>query len=135
MVRSISSEEKAVEVASRDHPLEAARDFLEWCAENGGNAAGRILDELREKEVRAEVIGEMKQMFVEVAKSIDFGNVTHSMFDQWLSAAFRDKKISYGILAYRDAIKDTMRQYFNWYDGENDGQVSVTVDKSQGIYV
>lgn len=50
LVRQFASEEKALEKAMQENPLEQARDFLEWCADNGGKVAERILDELQDKE-------------------------------------------------------------------------------------
>lgn len=134
LVRRFASEEKAVEVASREHPLEAARDFLEWCAERGGKAAERILDELQAEERRAEVIDKLKQMFVEAAQSVGYTDaVTHSMFDEWLDGAIGGREINYTLLRYVDSIKTSMRSFFNLYDsGES---VSFKIDKSEGMYV
>lgn len=59
LVKRFSSEEKAIEVASREHPLEAARDYLEWCAENmmsGGNTARAILSEIEHQEHHEQAI-------------------------------------------------------------------------------
>ena len=46
LVRKCANQEKAVEVASRENPLNSAYDFIEWSARHGGQVAITLLAEL-----------------------------------------------------------------------------------------
>lgn len=119
LVRRFAGEEKALEKAMDEHPLEAARDFLEWAAEKGGKAAERILDELQAEERRTEVMDELKRMFVTVAEKTGYTDpVYESMFDDWRAGQIGEHETDYKLLRYSDSLLASMAKYFNFYDGK-----------------
>ena len=50
LVRRFSNEEKAIDVAQRENPIEAAKDFLEWSSDHGNRVARKIFEEVSDKE-------------------------------------------------------------------------------------
>jgi hypothetical protein len=45
LVRKVSGESKSIEVASRDYPLQAAYDYIEYLSERGNRAASQVIEE------------------------------------------------------------------------------------------
>jgi hypothetical protein len=116
LVKRFSSEEKAVEVASRDNPLEAAHDFLQWCADNGGKAAARILEEQEKQAQREAMTSFLGDDFLQSARKVGYdGTVTYTMFYQWRDGALGERVIdryTYFNFDIRDRVIKSMREYF-----------------------
>lgn len=134
LVRRFASHERAVEVASRENPLDAARDFLEWCAERGGKVAKHILEETQKAEQRAEVTLELKQRFLDVANLVGYTDtVTHGMFDEWIEGATGNGKIevNYSLLRYRELLEESMKKYFKWAGGDPEEITQQEIDAAE----
>lgn len=91
LVRKFASAEKALEKAMQDNPLEAAQDFLEWCADNGGKVAEKVRDELDQQAMEKMYYIHAKDncndwfyKFLNDNNLLDIDN--HAAFDEWFKS-------------------------------------------------
>jgi DNA-binding MarR family transcriptional regulator len=105
LVIRFSSQEKALEIAQRENPYEAAIDYLEWRAENGGKAAKKILDEHEKKEnavwdkeahIYSECIQYLETCVKEYDTACDYHIETYKgTFDNYFMRAVREERSAF----------------------------------------
>lgn len=91
LVKRFSSQEKALEIAQRENPYEAAIDFLEWRADNGGKAAEKVRNELYGEERKMKVYSKCFRWFEITADAVDKAYEYHcevyrEHFDNWFAS-------------------------------------------------